>query len=105
MIGTSIQIGNYSLNYFVNSHAVFDPLSGGTLTDLTGQTSGGGTAAFGINSNGAVAGATVAENASNITPVLWQNLMPQPLPLLSGYPLGIATRSTTQGSLPASPLI
>ena len=91
MIGTSIQIGNYSLNYFVNSQAVFDPLSGGTLTDLTGQTSGGGTAAFGINSNGAVAGATVAENASNITPVLWQNLMPQLLPLLSGYPLGIAT--------------
>ena len=66
-------------------------VSGGTLTDLAGSATGGGAAAFGISSNGMIAGANVLENATNITPILWQNLMPQALPLLSGYPLAIAT--------------
>jgi uncharacterized protein (TIGR03437 family) len=97
VIGTFIEIGSYSLNYFVNSKAVLDPLAGGTLTDLAAITNGGGSAGFGINSTGVVAGASVADNATNITPMLWQNLTPQPLPLLANYSQGIATAVNDSG--------
>jgi uncharacterized protein (TIGR03437 family) len=98
MIGTFIEIGSYSLNYFVNSKAVLDPLAGGgTLTDLAAVTNGGGAAGFGINSTGTVAGASVAQNATSITPMLWQNLTPQPLPLLTNYSQGIATAINDSG--------
>ena len=98
MIGTFIEIGSYSLNYFVNSKAVLDPLAGGgTLTDLPAITNGGGSAGFGINSTGVVAGASVADNATTITPMLWQNLTPQPLPLLASYLQGIATAVNDSG--------
>src|SRR5580698_6038496 len=98
MIGTSLEIGSSTLNYFVNSKALLDPLSGGTLTQLIGPTSGGGSAAFGINSNGVVAGASVGQNATNITPTLWQNLTPQALPLLANFQQGIATAINDSGA-------
>ncbi len=97
MVGTSIQIGTYTLNYFVNSKAVLDPLSGGAITDLAPITSGGGAAAFGINSTGTVVGASVAQNASNITPIMWQNQTPQALPLLANYPFALATAVNDSG--------
>jgi uncharacterized protein (TIGR03437 family) len=91
MIGTAIEIGNYTLNYFIDSKAFLVPISGGAITQLAAPTSGGGAAAFAINSNGVVAGAGVGQNATNITPMLWQNLTPQALPLLSGFQEAIAT--------------
>jgi uncharacterized protein (TIGR03437 family) len=97
MIGTSVQVGGGSLNFFIDSKAYLDTLSGGTLTQLVAPSSGGSAAAFGINANGEVAGSTVGQNATNVTPLVWQNLVPQTLPLLSGYPQGIATSVNDAG--------
>jgi uncharacterized protein (TIGR03437 family) len=97
MIGTSIQVSGGSLNFFIDSKAYLDPLSGGTLTQLVAPFSGGAAAAFGINANGVVAGSTVGQNATNVSPLLWQNLVPQALPLLTGYPQGIATSVNDSG--------
>lgn len=97
MVGSSIQVSGDSLNFFIGSKAYLDPLSGGTLTLLTAPVSGGAAAAFGINSNGEIAGSTVAQDATEVTPLLWQNLVPQALPLLPGYLQGIATSVNDSG--------
>jgi uncharacterized protein (TIGR03437 family) len=97
MVGTSIEVMGNSLNLFINSKAYLDPLSGGTLTQLVAPGSGGSVAAFGINSNGVVAGSTLGQNATDVTPLLWQNLAPQALPLLAGYPQGVATSVNDSG--------
>jgi uncharacterized protein (TIGR03437 family) len=96
MIGTSIQIGSYTLNYFINSTGYLDPVAGGTLTQLT--TNGGGTAAFGVNLTGGIAGASVGQNATNIMPMVWQDLKPQLLPLLTGYLQAVATSVNDSGA-------
>jgi hypothetical protein len=45
-----------------------------------------------MSAAGIIAGSTVGQNATNVTPILWQqNLTPLALGLLSGYPQVIAT--------------
>ena len=97
MVGTSIQVGGGSLDFFIDSKAVLDPLSGGALTQLSSPATGGTAAAFGINSSGVIAGATVGQNATDVTPLLWQNLTPQPLPVLTNYQQSIATAVSDSG--------
>jgi uncharacterized protein (TIGR03437 family) len=97
VVGTSIEVMGNSLNLFINSKAYLDPLSGGTLTQLVAPGSGGSVAAFGINANGVVAGATLGQNATDVTPLLWQSLTPQALPLLAGYPQEVATSVNDSG--------
>ncbi len=97
MVGTSIQVVGGNLNFFIGSKAYLDALPGGTLTQLAAPLSGGAAGAFGINSNGVIAGSTIGQNATNVTPLLWQNLTPQALPLLPGYLQGIATSVNDSG--------
>jgi uncharacterized protein (TIGR03437 family) len=97
MVATSIQVSSATVDFYINSKAYLDPLSGGTLTQLSAPTTGGSAAAFGINSSGVIAGATVGQNASDVTPLLWQNLVPQSLPILSPYQQGIATSVNDSG--------
>jgi uncharacterized protein (TIGR03437 family) len=96
MVGTSIQVNTNSLNFFINSKAFLDPLASGIPTQLT--VSGGTSAAFGINASGVVAGASGQPNLTGVTPLLWQqNLVPQALPLLSGFAQEIATSVNDSG--------
>ena len=96
MVGTSIQVNTSSLNFFINSKAFLDPLASGVPTQLT--FSGGTSAAFGINASGVIAGASGQPNLTGVTPLLWQqNLMPQALPLLSGFEQEIATSVNDSG--------
>ena len=102
MVATSLQVGGGSggklnLNFFVESQAFLDPLSGGAVTQLAAPAGGGSGAAFGINSSGVVAGASVAQNASVVNPLLWTNATPKALPLLSGYSNAIATSVNDSG--------
>jgi uncharacterized protein (TIGR03437 family) len=97
MVATSLQVAGGNFNFFVSSQAFLDPLSGGTVTQLESPSSGGSAAAFGINSTGLVAGASVAQNAEVIKPLLWQNDTPQPLPLLSGYANALASSVNDSG--------
>lgn len=97
MVGTSIQVNAANLNFFIDSKAFLDPLSGGALTQLTAPVSGGASAAFGINANGLVAGGSVGVNATDITPLLWQNVTPQALPLLPGFLQAVATSVNDSG--------
>ncbi len=98
MVATSLQVGGSSgFNFFVQSQAFLDPLSGGAVTQLAAPASGGSGAAFGINSSGEIAGASVAQNASVVMPLLWTNATPKALPLLSGYSNAIATAVNDSG--------
>jgi uncharacterized protein (TIGR03437 family) len=97
MVATSLQVGGGSLNFFVQSQAFLDVLSGSTVTELAAPAGGGSSAAFGINSSGVIAGAGVAHNAQVVTPVLWKNSTPQALPLLSGFPNALATSVNDSG--------
>jgi uncharacterized protein (TIGR03437 family) len=99
MAATSLQVSGGSFNFLLQSQAFLEQLSGSAVTDLAAPTSGASTAAFGINSNGEVAGASVAKGASTATPLLWQNSgsAPQALPLLSGYTNAIATSVNDSG--------
>ena len=54
MVGASIQVGAGSLDFFIDSKAVLDPLSGSALTQLSSPATGGTAAAFGINSSGVI---------------------------------------------------
>ena len=97
MVATSLQVGGGSFNFFVQSQAFLDVLSGSTVTQLAAPPGGGSSAAFGINSSGVIAGAGVAQNAAVVTPLLWKNSMPQALPLLSGFPNALATSVNDSG--------
>jgi uncharacterized protein (TIGR03437 family) len=97
MAATSIQANASSLNFFIDSEALLDPLGGGAVTQLPSPVAGGGAAAFGINSTGVVAGASSGMNVTNVTPTLWQNQVPQILPILSGYQQGVATSINDSG--------
>ncbi len=95
MVGTSIQVNTSSLNFFINSKAFLDPLASGVPTQLT--VAGGTSAAFGINTSGVIAGASGQPNLTGVTPLLWQKLVPQALPLLSGFEQEIATSVNDSG--------
>jgi uncharacterized protein (TIGR03437 family) len=95
-VGTNFQIGAGSLNFFIQSKAIVGNLSGATPTILI-PPGGGGAAAFGLNSLGEVAGASVAQNAVQVMPLLWKNGTAQTLPLLTGYQQGLATSVNDSG--------
>jgi uncharacterized protein (TIGR03437 family) len=95
-VSTSLQVSGGSLNFFIESQAFVD-LLGGSVTALAAPSGGGSSAAFGVNANGTIAGASVAQNASVVKPLLWQNSTPQALQLLSGYPNALATSVNDSG--------
>ena len=76
---------------------ILEALSTGTVTALAGPPGGGSSAAFGINSSGVIAGASVGQNATNVMPLLWQNLTPQALPLLSNFKQALANSVNDSG--------
>jgi uncharacterized protein (TIGR03437 family) len=97
LAGTNLQISAGSFNFFIGSKALLANLTGGTQLILSSP-GGGSAAAFGLNSMGVVAGASVAQNATVVNPLLWQpNGTPQPLPLLAGYPQAVATSVNDSG--------
>ena len=76
----------FKSNVFLNSQAVVYLVADGTTTLYNAPAGAGVSAAFGINQNGTVAGASVSQNSgSAFKPLLWQNAVPQTLPLLSGF--------------------
>jgi len=96
LAGSSISLGSESINLFLNSAAVLYTVSTGTTTVLPAP-SGQGAAAFGISSNGTVAGASISGNGNTFNPLLWQNNAFQTLPILSGYQQSLATSVNDSG--------
>lgn len=97
LAGSRLQVSGGSLNIFINSEAVLYPVAGGTATILAAPADTGTGAAFGLSSNGTVAGASIASSGSGVVPVLWQNSKAQALPILSGYPQSAATSANDSG--------
>jgi uncharacterized protein (TIGR03437 family) len=94
---TSIQVNAQLRTFFIESGAFLYPLAGGAITSLTAP--GGGTAAaFAISPNGSIAGASVSSDGTTVTPLLWQNQMPQTLPFLAGFVQGVATSINDSGA-------
>ena len=86
VVGTRILVSSTSSNVFINSQAVLYLVSDGTTTLENAPVGAGVSAGFGINQNGTVAGASVSQNSfSALKPLLWQNSVPQALPLVSGF--------------------
>ena len=87
LVGTRILVTSTSKNnVFLNSQALVYLVADGTTTLYNAPVGAGVSAAFGINQNGMVAGASVGQNSSSaFKPLLWQNTVPQALPLLSGF--------------------
>ena len=86
LVGTRILVSSTSSNVFINSQAVLYLVADGTTTLENAPVGAGVSAGFGINQNGTVAGASVSQNSfSALKPLLWQNSVPQALPLLSGF--------------------
>jgi uncharacterized protein (TIGR03437 family) len=98
LVGSSVEISGNSLNLFINSEAVVYPTAGGATTVLAAPPGAGTAAAFGVNSNGTVPGASVSANGSQFLPLLWQNAKPQALPVLSGYPESSALSVNDSGA-------
>ncbi len=92
LAGSSIQVGTTSSNLFLNSSAVLYTVSNGA-TSILGQ----GDAAFGINSSGTVAGATIGENGAAVNPLLFQNGKTQTLTVLTPYQQSLATSVNDSG--------
>jgi uncharacterized protein (TIGR03437 family) len=85
LVGSQVQVSYSSFNLFIASKAVLYPIAGGAVTILPTPSGTGAGAAFGVNSTGAVAGATISQTGTVFNPLLWQNNKPQALPILSGY--------------------
>jgi uncharacterized protein (TIGR03437 family) len=92
LAGSSIQVSAGVFNLFINSEAVSYTVGGGATSIL-----GLGEAAFGINSTGTIAGASISHNGAIIVPLLWQNGKSQTLPILSGYTQSAATSVNDSG--------
>jgi uncharacterized protein (TIGR03437 family) len=93
---TAIQVNAELRTYFIESGGFLYPLAGGAITPLTAP--GGGTAAlFAVSPNGSIAGASLSSDGTTVTPLLWQNQMPQTLPFLAGFVQGVATSINDSG--------
>jgi uncharacterized protein (TIGR03437 family) len=92
LAGSQIQVSKTSLNLFLNSVAVFYTLSSGVTSIL-----GSDDAAFGINSGGTVAGASVGQDGNSVDPLLWVGGLAQSLPILSPYKQSLATSVNDSG--------
>jgi len=98
---STLQIVPGSLNFFEGSSAYVLPLSG-TIIDLSASDGAGTAVAFGISSNGTMAGAGILQGNSYTSPQLWQNVTFQnstalPLPMLSSYTDSLATSVNDSG--------
>jgi len=82
--GSFIQVSAGNLNFFLNSTAVIYTVADGATTVLPAP-SGTGAAAFGINASGTVAGAIVAQNGSQVGPLLWKDAKQLDLQPLAGF--------------------
>lgn len=97
-VGTLIEVNTSKKSFFIEAGGFQYVLAGGAQTSLTAP-NGATAASFGINPKSAfIAGGASGSNASAVSPVLWQNLTPQSLPLLSSYPQGIATSVNDSGA-------
>jgi len=92
LAGSLLQIGVSSRNLFLNGDAVLYTVSSGATTIL-----GAGDAAFGINSTGTVAGASVGQNGAAVNPLLFQNGKSQTLTVLTPYQQSLATSVNDSG--------
>jgi uncharacterized protein (TIGR03437 family) len=97
LAGTSIQVSAESANIFIDSSAVLYTLSSGATTTLPSPSGQGGTAAFGINSTGTVAGGTINRIGTTIDPLLWQNGSPLAFSILSAFQQSLATSVNDSG--------
>jgi uncharacterized protein (TIGR03437 family) len=97
-VGTSIQVSSSLKSLFIETGGFQYSLAGGAQTALTAP-NGATAVSFGISPKGAfIAGAASGSKASAVSPVLWQNLNPQSLPLLASYPQGVATAINDSGA-------
>lgn len=97
LVGSLVQLSAASLNVFFNSGAIVYTVDGGATTVLPAPPSSGA-AAFGINSSTTVAGSTVSENGTTVSPLLWQNGTLQTLPILMGYQQSAAIAVNDSGA-------
>jgi uncharacterized protein (TIGR03437 family) len=98
LVGASVQVSATSANLFIDSTAVLYTVSSGAATTLPPPSGEGGTAAFGINSNGTVAGASINRLGTTIDPLLWQNGSPVTLSVLSAFQQSLATSVSDSGA-------
>jgi uncharacterized protein (TIGR03437 family) len=85
LVGSQVEVSGNSLNFFINSKAVLFAVTGGATTILAPPPGTGAGVAFGVNSTGVVAGGSIGQGGTEVTPLIWQNAKPQTLPILSGY--------------------
>ena len=86
VVGSSLQVGTSSFNFFFNAKGLLYTVSSGATTTLAAPNGLGAGAALGLNSIGTVVGAGVGQNGTSITPLLWPNGMAaQTLPILNGF--------------------
>jgi uncharacterized protein (TIGR03437 family) len=97
LAGSSVEISGGSLNLYISSQAVLFPVAGGATTILAAPAGTGASVAFGLNSTGTVAGASVATSGTTFIPLLWKNATPQTLPILTGYPESLANAVNDSG--------
>ena len=99
LAGTRILVTSSSkANVFLNSQAVLYLVADGTTTLYNAPAGAGASAAFAINQNGTVAGASVGQNNSSaFRPLLWQNSVPQTLPMLSGFQQAVVSGVNDSG--------
>src|SRR5271165_2918267 len=92
LAGSLIDVSTISRNLFLNSNAVLYTVSSGATSILRA-----GDAAFGMNANGEVAGASVAQNGGAVHPLLFQNGKTPMLTVLSPYQQSLATSVNDSG--------
>jgi uncharacterized protein (TIGR03437 family) len=97
LVGSRIGVTAGLLSFFVNSQALLYPVSSGTATVLQAPPSAASSVAFGLSSNGTVAGASISQDGSAFSPVLWQDAEPRVLPILSGYQQSATTAVNDSG--------
>lgn len=97
LAGDALQVSAKSADIFIDSSAVLYTVSSGATTALPSPSGEEGTAAFGINSSGTVAGASINTAGSPIDPLLWQNGSPLTLSVLSAFQQSLATSVNDSG--------
>jgi uncharacterized protein (TIGR03437 family) len=97
LVGSQVSISGQSINIYINSKAVLYPISGGAATILPDPSGTAAAVAFGVNSTGAVAGASIGQGGTIFNPLIWQNNKLQALPILSGYQQSAAVSINDSG--------